>query len=441
MKCNALLLSGAAIISMHTMSYAKVVVSGDLEVTVQAGIYTVDAKSHRVCTAQSLKLTRPERVTVRDEKVVIPVDAGPNAAFWTRGYTPSRLAPGGIGAYQGLRPQSIKLKSQDGSIPYARGIDFDTDPIWGTIWRTPTGSMVDGATSLLTYTYNQCRIDSIVIDAKGTARIIEGKPGVWEVMPPETPKGDTLIARIWWHGDAKRLIDEQLYNVTATRMPVPKGSPLAAAYTPKVLAKLKNGETVNITFWGDSVTDGGTATAGMGFQHQFIRMLKKAFPKANINYATNAWGGRTTHAFLVEPSGSAYNFKEQILAKKPDMVVSEFVNDTGLPMDLVEKEYAQLHQDFAANGIEWLIMTPHFTTFEVMGGQGWRITKEARPQVLFVRKFAKPGIGVADAAARYEHFDSEGVPFASFMVNSINHPNNWGHGVFAEVLLNYFTGK
>ncbi len=440
MKCHALLLSGAAIISMHTMSSAKVVVSGSFEVTVQAGIYTVDGKSHRVNTSQYLKLARPQRVTVRNEKVVLPTDPGASVAFWVRGYTPPILAPGGIGAYQGLRPQSIKLKSADGSVPYARGLDFDTDPTWGTIWRTPTSSMAEGATSLLTYTYNQCRIDSIVIDGQGVAQVIEGKPGVWEVMPPATPQAHTLIARVWWHGDAQKLTDEQIYNVTATKMPVQKGNPLAATYTPKVLAKLQNGGTVNITFWGDSVTDGGTATEGMGFQHQFIRMLKKAFPKANINYVTNAWGGRTTHAFLSEPSGSAYNFKEQILAKKPDLVVSEFVNDTGLPMDLVEKEYAQLQQDFAANGIEWLIMTPHFTTFEVMGGQGWRITKEARLQVLFVRKFAKPGVGVADAAARYEHFDCEGVPFASFMVNSINHPNNWGHTVFAEVLLNYFTG-
>ncbi|MHB1462082.1 MAG: SGNH/GDSL hydrolase family protein [Armatimonadota bacterium] len=426
---------------MQTISAAKVIISGDSEITVQAGTYTIDGNAHRVNTSQNLRLTRPQRVTVQNEKAVIPTDAGANAPFWARGYTPGWLAPGGIAAYQGLRSQSIKLKSADGSVPYARGLDFDTDPTWGTIWRTPNSSMVDGATSLLTYTYNQCRIDSIVIDAQGIARVIEGKTGVWEVMPPETPKGDTLIARIWWHGDAQKLTEEQLYNVTATKMPVQKGNPLAATYTPKVLAKLQNGGTVNITFWGDSVTDGGSATEGMGFQHQFIRMLKKAFPKANINYATNAWGGRTTHAFLTEPSGSAYNFKEQILSKKPDLVVSEFVNDTGLPMDMIEKDYAQIQQDFAANGIEWLIMTPHFTTFEVMSGNTWRISKEARPVVLYLRKYAKPGIGVADAAARYEHFDSEGIPFASFMVNSINHPNNWGHQVFAEVLLNYFTGK
>ena len=427
---------------MQTACHAQITVSGDWAITVPQGTYTVDGQRHKVAQTQIIDVTPQPLATTVNEKANIPADGGANAAPWARGYNPAKLIPGGIGAPYALRQSRVYVKgAKDATIMYTRGKDFEIDPIWGALWRTADSRIPTNNTCYITYTYGLCRLDSVVVDRSGTVRLVLGKPGVWEVAPPATPAGCTLIGRIWMHGNMKKLENEQVYNVTATHMSAHAGAPLAAQYTPKVLKKLQDGQSVSILFWGDSVTAGGNATEGMGFQHQFIKMLKEAYPKANIQYTTCAWGGRTTHAFLSEPSGSEYNFMEKIVAPKPDLVVSEFVNDMGLPMDMLTQDHEFIKKIFAENNIEWLIMTPHLTTFDVLGGNSWRFAKDPRQPVHFLRQFAQPGIGVADAAARYEHFDSEGIPFASFMVNCINHPNNWGHHVFAESLLSYFTGK
>lgn len=42
---------------------------------------------------------------------------------------------------------------------------------------------------------------------------------------------------------------------------------------------------------------------------------------------TEAWGGRNTDSYRNEPAGSVHNYKEKVPDLKPDLIVSEFVND------------------------------------------------------------------------------------------------------------------
>lgn len=441
MKIATLVAVGALMSTLNAPSFAKVTVSGPWSVTVAAGNYSVDGNWYHVANTQVLAVTPPEMVTIKDEAAKLPTDPGP-VAGWTRGYRPTKLITQECTAPYVLKQSSVVVKaSAEASESYVRGKDFDIEPMWNTIWRTADSSIPADATSYITYTYGLSRLDSIVIDANGLAKIVVGKPSVWEVAPPATPRGSKLIGRIWVRGELTRLAENDIYNVTATRFTIKKTAPLAATFTPKALEKLKTGQPLTILFWGDSVTAGGGPTEEMRFPHQAVRMLKKAFPKANINYTINGWGGRTSHNFIIEPSGGPFNFQEKVVDVKADLVISEFINDTGLALDMVQTEHEMIKQKFAGNGTEWVILTPHFSIFQVMGNASTHVSLETRPVVLYWRKFVQPGIGLADAAARYEHFPSEGIPFMTLMANSINHPNNWGNTVFAEAILNYFTGK
>ena len=64
---------------------------------------------------------------------------------------------------------------------------------------------------------------------------------------------------------------------------------------------------------------------------------------------------------------------------------------------------------------------------------------ERRPCVLALRDFAeKHQLALADASARWEHLAKEGLPYLTLLDNTINHPDDRGHRLFAEELWKCF---
>jgi len=168
--------------------------------------------------------------------------------------------------------------------------------------------------------------------------------------------------------------------------------------------------------------------------------LRARFPKAKIELVTEAWGGRNTGSFLAEPPGSEHNYGEKVLGAKPDLVVSEFVNDAGLNPEQVEERYAKLLGDFQAIGAEWIILTPHYVRPDWMGLSRERdIDEDPRPYVAGLRQFAaKHAVALAEAARRYGRLWRQGIPYTTLMLNSINHPDARGMSIFADALMELF---
>ena len=62
-----------------------------------------------------------------------------------------------------------------------------------------------------------------------------------------------------------------------------------------------------------------------------------------------------------------------------------------------------------------------------------------QPGATFILEFAnKHNIALADAAARWEHLCKEGLPYLTLLHNTINHPDDRGHRLFAEELWKCF---
>jgi hypothetical protein len=60
---------------------------------------------------------------------------------------------------------------------------------------------------------------------------------------------------------------------------------------------------------------------------------------------------------------------------------------------------------------------------------------ERRPYEFALREFAsKHNIALADASARWEHLSKEGILYLTLLNNTINHPDDRGHRLFAEEL-------
>ena len=160
----------------------------------------------------------------------------------------------------------------------------------------------------------------------------------------------------------------------------------------------------------------------------------------NIELTTQAWGGRNTGSYLAEPAGSPHNYRETVLGAKPDLIISEFVNDASLKPAQVEERYSRLLADFQAIGAEWIILTPHYVRPDWMGLTGEHgIDDDPRPYVAGLRQFAaRHDVALADASLRYGRLWRQGIPYNTLMVNAINHPNPRGMRIFADALMALF---
>lgn len=324
------------------------------------------------------------------------------------------------------------------------GKDFGLDATWAVIGRLAGGSIQVGQPVYASYEYYQSRLDAVVLTRKNHIVIREGTPTNVVAEMPAIQKGEKLLGTIWVPGRITKLTDDNLYPILETKYPEPpKSHPSAAElHIPNTLAKLRAGKTVRILAWGDSVTDAGYLPhpETERWQAQFVARLHKRFPKSKIELISEGWGGRTTSAFLAEPPGSPYNYKEKVLATKPDLIISEFVNDAGLPAAQWHEIYPRLLSDFKSIGAEWVILTPHYVRPDWMGLTRQReIDNDPRPYVAYLRQFAPENpVALADASKRWGRLWRQGVPYTTLFMNAINHPDARGMKIFADSLMEIF---
>jgi lysophospholipase L1-like esterase len=284
----------------------------------------------------------------------------------------------------------------------------------------------------------------VVLTGAGKIVLRKGEPSAAAPLPPKIGAGERHLGNIWLPGRMTKLGPENLFPILETAYPEPpKPNPsVAEKLLPKTMKKLQSGERLRLLAWGDSVTVGQYVPdwEHNRWQEQFAARLRARFPKANIELITEAWGGRNTSIYLGEPPGSPHNYREKVLDVKPDLIVSEFVNDAGLNPQQVEERYGKLLADFQGIGAEWIILTPHYVRPDWMGLTSQRdIDDDPRPYVTGLRQFAaKHSVPLADASRRYGRLWRQGIPYNTLMLNSINHPDARGTKIFADALMELF---
>ena len=385
-------------------------------------------------TSVTISIPSAELLTVQHERYESLPDFAPKAAPWSKGVRLRGVVAEVCTVQGALDPDSVVVRA--GPSPnarlFAKGSDYEADLAAGTLGRLPGGAMAPGPPVFITYRYAQQRIDSIVRSVDGKIAL---KPGTPHTVVPEMPAlapGETRLANIYIQGRMERLTGDSLFPILEERFPEPPAP--NTSLLPKTLAKLRSGALLKILAWGDSVTTYNR------YQSMFVEGLRRRFPRANIELVTEAWGGRNTASYLKEPPGSPHNYQEKVLAARPDLIVSEFVNDAALNEAQVEERYGKLLKDFEAIGAEWIILSPHYVRPDWMALTRQRdIDSDPRPYVKGIRNFAQTHkVALADAAARYGRLWRQGIPYMTLMENNINHPNLLGHSIFSDSLLALF---
>lgn len=349
-----------------------------------------------------------------------------------------------VNACGSLVPDSLEVRAKDGTL-LKLGEDYLLDAAWGHLGIGPHSRVTTNDPVTATYCYALLRMDTIQVSGDGKVSLKRGVPHVSSPEPPAADAGCLALAHVFVNYRDTEVRQNQLYVIAETSAQAITAS--TPGRIPKTLALLKAGQPVTIVCWGDSVTAGGNAsTPDKRYVDVFAAGLRERFPQAQLT-VTNISAGGSRSANWLFPEKNPYRTLrgaaspcqfQRILDAKPNLVTIEFVNDAGLTPAQVEETYSDILRRLQPLGAEVILITPHYTMFKMMGFENMT-GKDQRPYVLALRQFAgKHNVGLADASARWEHLWKEGLPYVTLLNNTINHPDDRGHRLFAEELWKCF---
>lgn len=443
MWLGVVMILSAGIAPLRAVVESSSTITGDWQVEVRA-------KSPSGSTIKvSLNIDPSPKASVRDEPCDKLPDFNPRAwGGWQKGYALKGVRAQECTVKGALDPLSLRVTEAAGlaSVVYTRGKDYEADLAWGAVGRLPSGGISEKEKVLVSYDYFLQRIDTVVLSATGNELLHKkGVPDICQPKPQQLAEGEIALIYIYVPAGAVKLSRENLFPVLETDFPselAAKDAGAAEKLLPKTMKKLREGATLKILAWGDSVTEGRylPEKEKNRWQNQFVNRLKERYPQANIELITVAWGGHSTKDFIDQPPGGPFNYKEKVLAAKPDLIVMEFINDSGLKTAEVNERYGKFRDDFKSIGAEWIINTPHYMRHDWMGLKSQReIDDDPREYVKVLREFAtQNNIAIADISLRYGRLWRQGIPYETLMMNGINHPDPQGLMIFADAVMNLF---
>jgi lysophospholipase L1-like esterase len=381
-----------------------------------------------------------EVVTVTGDTLTLSAD---KPVAWKGSALPSLLTgdpQNGIGRIteQGaLLPKTLVVKFGDKTL--VEGKDYLLDPVWGTLGIGPGSSLTPKDTVTASYQYAKLRLDSVVKEVNGSSRILTGISNITTPHAPDIAAGETRVANILvpYNSNGR---DVQVFPILES--PTQAITASTSGRIPQTMAKLKAEKNVKIVCWGDSLTAGGDASRpAKRYPAVFEQMLRTKFPQATIEVKAVAAGGSTSREWLYPDKfhyGGSLSW-DMVAREKPDLVTVEFANDNYIDApETIPAIYDDILNRIHALGAEVIFVTPSYFDFDYMKFKSFQ-DPDRRAHDLFLYNLTEQRhLGLADAAARWGHLWKEGVPYTTYLVNSVNHPDDRGHEFFAEELMKNF---
>lgn len=411
-------------------------------ISVSAGSFEIGGLTAGVSQITTLPVASAPILSVSNELVKLSVE---KPSGWSKGTRLKGCNAADANAAGSLVADSLRIHRNKGGERLIEGDDYLVDTVWGHVGLGPKSRVTSEDTVFASYKYSLLRMDTVQVSYEGKATLKEGEPHISTPVPPAADPGCIAIGHVFVGYGAIEVTPDDIYPITETAAQAITAT--TPGRIPKTLAKLASGELVTIVCWGDSVTAGGNASKPeLRYVDVFAAGLRSRFPKAKIDVHNISAGGSNSRQWL-NPEKFAYKGLkgaanparfENVLLAKPDLVTIEFVNDAGLSPAQVEETYGEILSRLKPLGTEVILITPHFTMLRMMGFKNMR-EAERRPYVLALRDFAdRHKLGLADASARWEHLAKEGLPYLTLLDNTINHPDDRGHRLFAEELWKCF---
>lgn len=200
---------------------------------------------------------------------------------------------------------------------------------------------------------------------------------------------------------------------------------------PRTIQKLRKHDTVSIVLLGDSISTGCNASGWAGgapFQPAFQDLLKEhlqARYQTRVNLENPSVGGKDTRWALTQV--------DKVLESKPDLVIIAFgMNDSA---GRSVKEYQANTKALMEQIREKRPQTEFILVAPMLGNKDWiRLKHERFPQYRdALAELCQPGVALADMTSIWTEFLKQKQDW-DLTGNGVNHPNDFGHRVYAQVL-------
>lgn len=200
---------------------------------------------------------------------------------------------------------------------------------------------------------------------------------------------------------------------------------------PRTIDRLRNGKPVSIVLIGDSISSGCNASGWAGgapWQPSFPGLLQRhleARYRSKVQMTNPSVSGKDTRWVL--------STIDLVVEPKPDLVIVAFgMNDAA---GRSAKEYQANTKAVITKIREKLPKTEFILVATMLGNRDWpRLKQELFPQYRdALNELCEPGIALADMTSIWTEFLKRKQDW-DLTGNGVNHPNDFGHRVYAQVL-------
>lgn len=329
-----------------------------------------------VLIAFSVPLMAAETMAVKGESLVLVGEAPGKLCF-------DGIIPGSLTVRSAYDPQ------KEGVVVYTPAQDYVVDYAKGTLVRTVHSRIPDFATNVL---YGQKQFDHNQFPGFGNTPF-------FVYIDYTTRNGSPLFAPT-----------DQADKLKKTRERLTKGGPF------KVIA------------FGDSITYGGDATEErLQFTRRYAQWLQEQFPEARVEFENGATGGDSTVSGLAR-------LEEKVLTREPNLVLLGFgMNDhnVGGPEpevfhDNLVKLVNTIRERTGAEVIMFSAFPPN---------PDWKFGSHRMELYADATRRAAVTANCAFADVYTAWMKTlERKDCSSMLGNNINHPSDFGHWLYYEVL-------
>ncbi len=435
------------------------------QIRIDSGSVKVDGKTRQI-KATTIVIPDSPGQNYKNEAFQLVRPTQDNSLSWQR--TPMGVKVCGLAVPNLLVKDSLQItpiQGQEPQLSLARP-KHTLDEKWGIILAAHDSEKVTEEV-LLNYTVRQQRICTIAADRAGNLHLIEGKLSKGSPSPPQVPDGKIALLNVLappFDADLKNE-DLMLIKSKATDAVYPwTFADVEHSYESmaqkkenrvslqKTIQKLREGSPISICFIGDSVTFGCCASSkSEHFTSLLVQKLRQKYSSSSISFNVFAKGGsNSTTQFKnylerfsisniskLKVSESGVRNSPAVQAK-PDLIIVEFVNDLSLPEEQIAENYSLFAAAMRAQGTEIIICLPHLVnpTFYGLKSSEWLAIAQ-KPYYSVITKLAsQKKFAIANVANRTLMAQEEGLKPELLLADGANHPNDRGHEIYAEEIMN-----
>ena len=206
-----------------------------------------------------------------------------------------------------------------------------------------------------------------------------------------------------------------------------------SATLPRSLQKLKTSQSFKVVALGDSITEGYNASGFAktqapknhpAYAEGFTRLLDQAFP-SKVTLSNLGVAGRTADWGLQQ--------LDRVVAEKPNLVVIAF----GMNDPVSSEQFQKTNLEILTRLQKEIPQADLIFVSGMNNNPVWRDPTKIPGFREALKKLIRPNVILADITTPWEKLLTR-KNFSDISGNNINHPNDFGHRLYAEILFSMF---